>query len=157
MAQEDLLVKLYQLPEYHSGSFSFEGIKIKKAMPFEMSFIVEFARNFSEAWANECEKSFSNAPVSCFVAYKKQKIVGFSCYNTTAPGFFGPTGVNENYRGKGIGKALLLEALYSLKYAGHAYAFIGRAGPSQFYQNTVGATIIEGSSPGIYQDLITNQ
>ncbi len=154
MAQEDMLVKLYELPNYHSGSFDYNGIKIKCAMAFEKSSVIKFAQKFSQAWADECEIAFANSPISCFVAYSHQKIVGFSCYNTTAPGFFGPTGVSENYRGKGIGKALLLEALYALKYAGHAYAFIGRAGSFQFYQNAVGATIIEGSNPGIYKDLI---
>jgi len=92
MAQEDMLVKLYELPEYHPGRFDYKGIKIKCAMAFEKSPVIKFAQKFSQAWADECEIAFSNTPISCFVAYSHQKIVGFSCYNTTSLGFFGPTG-----------------------------------------------------------------
>ncbi len=34
---------------------------------------------------------------------------------------------------------------------GYAYAVIGWAGPTEFYEKTVGATIIEGSEPGIFR------
>ena len=33
---------------------------------------------------------------------------------------------------------------------GYAYAIIGGVGPAEYYAKTVGATLIEGSSPGIY-------
>jgi len=154
MAQEDLLVKLYQLPDYQPGSFNNFGIRIKRGMAFEKSLIVKFAQSFSQAWADECEIAFANAPISCFIAYNNQKIIGFSCYNTTSLGFFGPTGVSKEHRNKGVGRALLLEALYAQKSLGYAYSIIGRAGSSEFYSKTVGATLIEGSNPGIYKDLI---
>jgi hypothetical protein len=34
---------------------------------------------------------------------------------------------------------------------GYAYAQIGWAGPTKFYEKIVGATIIEGSEPGGYR------
>ena len=154
MAQEDMLVKLYKLPEFQSGTFDSFGIRVKRGMAFEKSLIVNFAKSFSQAWADECEKAFTNTPVSCFVAYQNHKVIGFSCYNTTAPGFFGPTGVSKEHRKKGVGRTLLLEALYAQKSLGYAYSIIGRVGSSEFYSKAVGATIIEGSNPGIYNEII---
>jgi predicted N-acetyltransferase YhbS len=45
---------------------------------------------------------------------------------------FGPTGVLESARGKGIGTALLIAALRGLKEMGYAYGVIGGVGPVQF-------------------------
>ena len=35
---------------------------------------------------------------------------------------------------------------------GYAYAIIGGVGPTEFYNKTVGATVIEESTPGVYRD-----
>jgi hypothetical protein len=37
---------------------------------------------------------------------------------------------------------------------GYVYGIIGRAGPIEFYQKTVGAIVIPDSDPGIYTDLL---
>ncbi|MGI6235068.1 MAG: GNAT family N-acetyltransferase [Christensenellales bacterium] len=96
---------------------------------------------------------FTNKPVRCYYAARGEEIIGFSCCDSTARGFFGPTGVLPAYRGKGIGKALLLAALHHLKDLGYAYAIIGGAGPTGFYEQACGAVEIPGSVPGIYKDL----
>ena len=67
---------------------------------------------------------------------------------------FGPVGVREDYRGRGIGKALLLASLHAMAGEKYAYAIIGWVGPIQFYAETVGATVIEGSEPGIFQGIL---
>ena len=46
---------------------------------------------------------------------KDKKVVGFACFEATRPNYFGPTGVLESMRGMGIGKALLLRSLLSLR------------------------------------------
>jgi hypothetical protein len=33
---------------------------------------------------------------------------------------------------------------------GYAYAVIGGVGPAEYYRRAIGATVIEGSTPGIY-------
>ena len=81
-------------------------------------------------------------------------LVGFACYDATIRGFFGPTGVHEAQRGRGLGKALLFAALHTMWEVGYAYAVIGSAGPTEFYAKAVGATPIEGSTPGIYRGLL---
>jgi hypothetical protein len=40
---------------------------------------------------------------------------------------------------------------------GYAYGIIGGAGPTQFYERAVGATLIVESVPGIYADPIKSK
>jgi GNAT superfamily N-acetyltransferase len=107
-------------------------------------------RNFTEAWASECEAAFAARPPSCFIAVQDDTLSGFACYDCSRKNFFGPTGVAEAARGKGVGLALLLACLHAMRDDGYAYAVIGGVGPTEYYTKTVGATLIEGSSPGIY-------
>ena len=63
-------------------------------------------------------------------------------------------GVAEEARKSGVGKVLLVSALNALREMGHVYGIIGGVGPADFYARTVGAMPIEGSSPGIYVDIL---
>ena len=97
-------------------------------------------------------KAFSNHPISCFLATEEGEIIGFACYDCTCKNFFGPTGVVEEKRSRGIGKALLLCCLHAMAANGYGYAIIGGVGPADFYAKAVGAVEIKGSSPGVYRD-----
>ncbi len=44
-----------------------------------------------------------------------EELVGFAAYDITYKDFFSPTGVIEGYRGKGIGKVLLLKVLLAMR------------------------------------------
>ncbi len=163
----DLLVKLYNLPTMAPALErpNAAGIEIRQAHPAEKHPVVEWVRrNFWETWANECEAAFDQRPVTCYIAVTKVQrelsstdpydlpeeiLLGFACYDVTNKGLFGPMGVNENLREHGIGKALLLACLHAMVMHGYAYAVIGWAGPVEFYVKTVGATVIEGSEPGM--------
>jgi predicted N-acetyltransferase YhbS len=112
-------------------------------------------QHFGTGWASETEVSFSYQPVACFIATENAKIVGFGCYDSAYRNFFGPTGVEEALRGKGIGKALLLECLLAMKAQGYAYGIIGGVGPARFYEKAVGAVLIDGSNPGIYEGIMS--
>lgn len=154
----DMLVKLYDLPDSKPilKSLEDDSIIIKRAIAPERFFIVStIEKAFGKGWAGECDTAFSNQPVSCFIALKEKKIIGFACYDATCKNFFGPTAVDPEFRGKGIGKALLLKCLEAMEAEGYAYAVIGGAGPVEFYKKAVNATIIEGSVPGIYKDMIS--
>ena len=153
----DMLVKLYQLPNYQteSSKLKAENIIIRRANAYEKLDIIEWVKQkFDNGWASECDVSFSNAPISCFIATQHGKIMGFACYDSTCKNFFGPTGVDSKMRGKGIGKFLLLACLEAMKNNGYAYAIIGGVGPAEFYHKIVGAVEIEGSTPGIYIDML---
>jgi len=147
----DMLVKLYNLPESWPSISNLVApeIKIRKPIGSEKSLIVQWVReNFDEFWANEMDITFSRSPVSCYVAQQDQKLVGFACYDAAALGYFGPTGVAEVFRGKGIGKALLLACLLEMKLKGYGYAIIGWAGPQEFYEKAVGAVATPIQHPG---------
>lgn len=153
----DMLVPLYKLPPLEPvlDTMDAQNVLLRRAYPFELSRVRRFvARHFSEGWADEAEVAFARRPIGCYIAVEEKRIVGFACIESTARGFFGPTGVDEAQRGRGIGKALLLAALHGLREAGYAYGIIGGAGPTEFYARAAGATPIPDSSPGIYVDML---
>lgn len=151
----DLLVNLLKLPPLEAA----EGFIVRRAQPFELSPVRRFvAENFAPSWADEISVGFARQPVSVYIATidraGDRELAGFAAYECTRRAFFGPTGVLQSARGKGIGKALLLPCLWSLREMGYVYAVIGAAGPVRFYQKTVGAIIIPDSEPGIYTDML---
>lgn len=150
----DMLVKLYGLPMLAPAMAEQEaaGIEVRRALTGEKHLISSWVReHFSAPWASECEMALSHHPVTCFIAVKHGELVGFACHEATCKGFFGPMGVAESSRIKGTGKALLLACLHDMRGHGYGYAIIGGVGPIEFYRKTVGATVIEDSSPGIYR------
>ena len=152
----DLLVNLLKLPDTPSPSDG--SVTIRRAQPFEITPLTEFIKNhFSVAWADEISVGFANKPVSVFIATRDGRVIGFAGYECTRRAFFGPTGVAETERGHGIGKALLLASLYGLRELGYVYGIIGAAGPTEFYQQAVGAIVIPDSEPGIYSDLLKQE
>jgi GNAT superfamily N-acetyltransferase len=153
----DMLVKLYELPASDDmvSRLAEAGISIRRALPPEKHNVIAWIRgNFSEAWASEADVAFARQPVSCFIAVQDKCLLGFACHDTTCKNFFGPTGVDPQARGKGIGVALLLACLEAMRHQGYGYAIIGGVGPADFYTKTVGAIPIEGSRPGIYRGLL---
>lgn len=152
----DMLVRLYDLPDASETihAVAARGITLRRARAFELHTVAAFARTFSEKWASEVHVALSRQPAACFIATKDRQVIGFACYDTTMRGFFGPTGVSEEARGQGVGKALLFLALHALRDTGHAYAIIGGVGPREFYRQTCGAIEIPGSDPGIYGDIL---
>lgn len=68
-------------------------------------------------------------------------ITGFAAWNVNRRGWFGPTGVRPDLRGRGLGTPLLLAALHQMRREGLAVADVAWVGPIGFYAGTVGATI----------------
>src|SRR5712692_821926 len=150
----DLLVNLLKLPPLEALVREL-GVNIRRAQPFEITPVREFIeKSFSIAWADEISVGFANQPATVFIATRAGRVVGFAGYECTRKSFFGPTGVAENERGRGIGKALLIASLWGLRELGYVYGIIGGAGPVEFYQEAVGAIVIPDSEPGIYTDLL---
>lgn len=152
----DMLVNLIKLPDDRElvDSLKEEGILIRRISPYESTPLREFAMEFSKNWADEVMNAFIHQPPTAFVATKDRKIIGFGAYECTRRDYFGPTGVLPEYRGKGIGKALLFACLRAMFEYGYTYAIIGGVGPADFYARCVGATLIPDSTPGIYQDIL---
>lgn len=153
----DMLVRLYALPEVEGiyARTAAQGVVVRRPRAFEKLAIEHWVgENFSPKWVSEVSVAMSRQPPSCFIATREQLILGFVCYDVTARGFLGPMGVGEKTRGSGLGQTLLFKALEALREDGYAYAIIGGVGPREFYAKSVGASVIEGSAPGIYTDLL---
>lgn len=149
----DLLVKLYQL--HPRSSVLPDGINVRRAFAAEKRLVAHWvSTHFGERWASECEISFMRQPVACFIATNGFEVLGFATYDATARGFFGPTGVKEDARHKGIGRALLFAALNDMGCQGYAYGVIGATSSLEFYRQEVGATEIAESNPGFYAGML---
>jgi hypothetical protein len=148
----DMLVKLYELPELEPAlrQSRERGVVIRRAVPSERPPLRRWVDEHFPYWTGEVDIVFTRLPVTCFVALREHEILGFACYDGICKNFFGPTGVRESERGTGIGRALLLASLHAQKAQGYAYAIIGGVGPAEYYTKAVGATLIDGSTPGIY-------
>lgn len=153
----DMLVKLYELPDLAPAiaQQAALGVSIRRAIPPEMRLVVGWVRaTFSHAWADETIIAFSRQPLACYIAIEDEKMIGFGCHDATHKNFFGPTGVAEEKRGRGTGKALLLACLHAMYANGYGYAIIGAAGPTDFYAKAVNATVIPDSWPGVYSGML---
>lgn len=152
----DMLVKLYELPDLDPvvRQSREQGIAIRRAAAPERPRILRWLSEHFPYWTQEVDATFARLPVTCFVALREQEILGFACYDAICKNFFGPTGVRESERGTSIGRALLLASLHAQKAQGYAYAIIGGVGPAEYYAKAVGATLIDGSTPGIYGGML---
>lgn len=153
----DMLVNLLRLPLLDAALAETEraGAKVRRAQPFELTIVRAFVeQHFSAGWADEISVGFNHQPVSVYIATREARVVGFAAYECTRRAFFGPTGVLEQERGRGLGTTLLLASLWGLREMGYVYGIIGSAGPTDFYTRTVGAIPIPDSEPGIYTDLL---
>jgi GNAT superfamily N-acetyltransferase len=149
---KDMLVDLYNeklaLPKC--------DYTIKRLLSPNSDLLVEFIqKHFSKGWASEVKAAIYQTNPTCFVAVDDHKIIGFACFDATAKAYFGPTGVDEAYRGKGIGKALLLKTLWQMKHEGYGYAIIGGVEPynHEFYERACHAVVIDNSKK-IYTRMI---
>jgi|SRR5690554_4702691 len=158
----DMLVKLYELPDSRDimSQMESQGITIRRAIAPEKHVVLDWINEyFGEGWASEADVAICQHPSTCIIAIDEsvRRIVGFACYEATNKNYFGPTGVDPAYRGRGIGKALLIAAMEGLRELGYAYSVIGGAGPTEFYAKSVGAIPIPDSSPGIYRGMLKRE
>ena len=162
----DLLVKLYDLEplQPYLDRLKEKNIVVRRPIGPENYAVIGWIRqHFGAGWAGESENAFFRSPKSIFIAVREtvdergrvsSEMLGFGCYDATVKGFFGPTGVAESERKQGIGSALLMACLHGMLEEGYGYAIIGDAGPVDYYKKTVGATVIEGSNPGVYRGML---
>jgi len=151
-----MLVRLYDLPDaslYYRRAEG-AGVAVRRADPWDHARYRRFVEGtFGELWAVEADLAYRQSPITAFVAEREGRIVGFAAYECTRRGYFGPTGVQPDERGRGIGGALLFRCLESMREMGYAYAIIGGVGPQDYYKKVCGAFVIPGSEVGVYGSL----
>jgi|TARA_A100001391_G_scaffold87150_1_gene57587 GNAT superfamily N-acetyltransferase len=152
----DLLVNLYsrRMDALKARAEKVDAT-IRVALPPEQHIIKDWVQaHFSEYWVSEVTAAMAHQPPGCVIATIDGQLVGFACYDATARGFFGPTGVSQDQRGKGIGVALFYHTLAAMKTHGYAYAIVGSAGPVDFYVGAADAMPIPTDNQDIYQGLL---
>ena len=156
----DMLVNLMRLPPAAPAldALNAGGVFVRRARPWEAGQLREFVTsNFGRGWADEMTVRLVRQPVTVFVALREGLPVGFAAYECTRKNFFGPRGVVEGGRGRGVGRALLLASLWGLRELGYAYAVVGGVGPAEFCERAVGARLIPDSSPGVCANPIRDE
>lgn len=149
----DLICPLYDTPKHQNllDELVRDGITIRSARAWENAPLSEFIhRHFGQRWADETARAFMSTPITVIIALHEKAIVGFAAYEVTARTYFGPTGVDEAYRNRGIGKALLYEALDGLKNLGYVYGIIGSPGPIDFYTKATKCLLLPSDWTTIY-------
>lgn len=115
------------------------GVELRRATAADARPLVDFARTFSDPWADETGRAMGRDQPPVFVAVRDGQVVGFACHGVYRDGWFGPTGVDPAERGNGIGEAVLRLCLDDLASGGTEVAQISWIGPMEFYHRTVGA------------------
>jgi predicted N-acetyltransferase YhbS len=114
-------------------------VELRRATADDTAALGDFARDFSDAWADEAARAVRRDPPTAFLALREGRVAGFACHGVYRDGWFGPTGVDPAERGNGLGEALLRLCLDDLAAAGTEVAQISWIGPMAFYHRTVGA------------------
>jgi GNAT superfamily N-acetyltransferase len=97
------------------------GYIYERVQPEDFNKTFEFVKQRfpKNTWAEEVKFSFKLQPPSTFIAKDaNNEIVGWATHSQFFPGSFGPTGVEESLRGKGIGAELFLWCLWDIKQKG---------------------------------------
>lgn len=162
----DMLVNLYNLPPLiEHVDLSSGSVRVARAHPADARRVLRFVEanvvehwpeESADNWLGETAAALANHPPTVFVAVHQRSIIGFACYDATAKGYFGPTGVAAGHQRTGIGRALLLCALHAMRGDGYGYAVIGWPAEAavSFYEHTVNAWRIPPSGPDLYDRLV---
>ncbi len=103
-------------------------------------------REFEPSWRGGVRRALTQRSVKALVAATDDELIGFAVWDLAYRGYFGPIGVAETWRGRGIGAALLLSSLQAMREQGYAYVTIGKVGPAEFYERVCGAELIAGQA-----------
>lgn len=154
----DMLAKLYWNPSPSDDRTWFNDIWnadveiVRPDIGQKTAILNWIVGRFSRGWADQAEAAFNNRPLTIFIAtYRRQEMIGFACWDSVRQNFFGPMGVSEEWRGKGVGACLLLECMKAMRESGYEYAIIHAVGPVMFYAKVCGAECIPDSEAAQYR------
>ena len=117
------------------------GIVVRRASFTDQARIISWIRSgYERAWAIETEFAFKKDIPSVVIAEERAtgEILGFATFDGVARGRFGPTGVGEANRKRGIGAVLLFEAFRSMKDEGIPRAVVHWTDLLFFYSQVPG-------------------
>lgn len=118
-----------------------QGIKIVLAEATHLPLLNRWLETIWPAWIYETTAAQQQELL--YVAIKNGAVIGFGAGegNNVGTGWFGPVGVDPQFRQYKIGKVLSLKVLNDLKQRGFAMAIIPWVGPIPFYQRLCKASV----------------
>lgn len=120
------------------------GPAVRRARADEREKVLDFVeRRFGRAWRLEASRAFDHEKPALFMAEQEGQMVAFSAHdaNNRGLGFFGPAGVAEEMRGRGIGREALLASLRDLRRMGFSETIIAWSAAPEFYRRVCGAEV----------------
>jgi len=83
----DMLVRLYALPGLNDAvaSCTRQGVTIRRPLAPENPVVVDWVRAHFPTSAAEVETTLRRVPISCFIAVRAERLLGFACYDATCP------------------------------------------------------------------------
>jgi GNAT superfamily N-acetyltransferase len=98
-------------------------------------------KEFGAIWRFEASKAFEADLPNAVISEEQGVITGFAVHdvNNRGLGFFGPTGVSKELRGRGYGGALLLASLADMRRLGFPRAVIPWTDALEFYRKIANA------------------
>lgn len=142
----DMIANLYEKDRWRTTN----NFGTRVVFPSDSIKVLDFVRiEFPEetGWLLEIKHALQEC--KCVISVVDGKIVGFACYDCTGKGYFGPFGVAEEYKKRGIGTEILCECFDLMKAEGYGYAIIGwvDASDCKFYEKVADAWYIPNSEP----------
>ena len=113
------------------------GIDLKRIEPSEREALSALLSSVFPHWLDTVKRVPERGPQRLHIASAQDSVIGFAVSDGE---WFGPIGVDPAYRGKGIGRTLLLRCLRDVRERGHERALIGWAN-FPFYARTISAPI----------------
>lgn len=131
------------LGEYECPKLSFN--QVKKIEQSDFAKLIPFVEKHFAGWVQTIQGAKEMNNHSIYIALDaKGEIIGFAAFDLykNKKCYFGPMGVANSDRTKGIGFSLLHHCLREMKKIGYEYAVIGGAGPIEFYEKACHAVVI---------------
>ncbi|MFC7783704.1 GNAT family N-acetyltransferase [Rossellomorea sp. GCM10028870] len=112
----------------------------------EKELLVWVEEHFGGSWSKTLLKAFQSSGecIPIIKAEEEGELIGFAAFDAykNKKGIYGPMGVLPHTRHKGVGKALLYNALQCMQEKGYMYAVLKEAGPIEFYEKMCNAKLI---------------
>lgn len=95
-----------------------EGVNIYKVEERDEALLKFVESKFSSFWRLEVSMAIDEEQGGAIAAEVDGEIVGFSVYGSISESWFGPVGVDPDFRGKGLGTVLLYDTLLEMRKRG---------------------------------------
>lgn len=123
--------------------FGGDGVDIVRARREDRDALRQYleSRYRPSVW-REVSTAFAADPITVFMVRRGGEILGYAAYEVSqCSGVFGPTAVNLDLRGRGLGKRLLWACLRDWRLRPMKRVEIGWIGPAEFYRRHCGAVM----------------